>query len=92
MKVLQRARFSRFVPRGVSDLAKQGQAVSAFNFEKLLWLEVDSVDVGKKAKQWRPPQVGEADLAMLQYTSGSTNHPKGTYLVSACLHAVLASE
>ncbi|HEX5715470.1 MAG TPA: AMP-binding protein, partial [Thermoanaerobaculia bacterium] len=40
------------------------------------WLAVDQVD-SSLADEWIPPSAGPDDLALLQYTSGSTATPKG---------------
>jgi acyl-CoA synthetase (AMP-forming)/AMP-acid ligase II len=42
----------------------------------LLWLPTESVTDGA-AEHWHVPDVGPGDLALLQYTSGSTGEPKG---------------
>ncbi len=42
------------------------------------WITVD--DVGADANAWRDPGVEPDDIAMLQYTSGSTASPKGVVL------------
>ena len=76
LKSLQKARFSRYVPGGISSAVKQGQALSAFEFQKLPWLEVDKVDK-TNANHWQRPGIDGSSLVMLQYTSGSTSHPKG---------------
>jgi amino acid adenylation domain-containing protein len=43
---------------------------------RLRWLTTDDLD-GARANDWREPSVGRKDLALLQYTSGSTSSPKG---------------
>jgi acyl-CoA synthetase (AMP-forming)/AMP-acid ligase II/acyl carrier protein len=44
--------------------------------EQLQWVPVDTVgDEG--ADDWEPPEVDADDLAFLQYTSGSTDQPRG---------------
>ena len=40
------------------------------------WLAVDDIP-GETAGEWRDPAVTADTLAFLQYTSGSTSHPKG---------------
>ena len=44
----------------------------------LAWITAD--DVRSDPAQWRDPRVGAQDVAMLQYTSGSTATPKGVML------------
>lgn len=43
---------------------------------ELSWLSVDEID-GHAADAWRRPDGSAADIAFLQYTSGSTSRPKG---------------
>lgn len=40
------------------------------------WINVDEISVDL-ADQWTEPEIGQQDLAFLQYTSGSTGNPKG---------------
>src|ERR1044071_6301105 len=47
--------------------------------ERLQWLDVDGITLDA-AEQWRDPMVAGGDLALLQYTSGSTATPKGVML------------
>lgn len=44
--------------------------------KKLQWLATDNLATDL-AEVWQPPVVTAADLALLQYTSGSTGNPKG---------------
>ena len=45
----------------------------------LRWLNTEQVPVGLDA-DWRQPGITSETLAFLQYTSGSTSHPKGVML------------
>jgi len=46
---------------------------------KLSWLDTEQVPAGIEA-DWRRPNISSNTLAFLQYTSGSTNQPKGVML------------
>ncbi|MEU5403425.1 fatty acyl-AMP ligase [Streptomyces sp. NPDC005963] len=50
--------------------------LAAEGFADVVTLATDRGPVGD-AGAWRDPQLGRDDLAFLQYTSGSTNSPKG---------------
>ena len=47
---------------------------------------VDQVPTGR-AGDWRAEEIGAADLAYLQYTSGSTRMPAGVMITHGCLTA-----
>ena len=42
----------------------------------LRWITTDAI-ADDTARDWQPPQIDGADIAFLQYTSGSTAEPKG---------------
>jgi acyl-CoA synthetase (AMP-forming)/AMP-acid ligase II len=61
-----------------SRLDAQFRAVIAESstLASLNWLSVDQVDEDR-ADEWTPPRVSRETLAFLQYTSGSTQAPRG---------------
>lgn len=44
--------------------------------DRLQWIPLDAVDVAD-ADEWEPPEVASDDCAFIQYTSGSTDRPRG---------------
>lgn len=63
----------------VTDRLAEGLLDDAPGLGALEWLAVDRVD-GASAEAWREPGLRSRDLAVLQYTSGSTGAPKGVML------------
>lgn len=49
------------------------------DLQALNWLNTEQVPAGLEA-EWRDPNINAETLAFLQYTSGSTSHPKGVML------------
>jgi len=48
------------------------------------WIATDELD-DELAGLWQPPETAASDLALLQYTSGSTSDPKGVMVTHANL-------
>lgn len=55
------------------------QSMSRSECSTLQWLTTEDMAPGKEA-DWQKPEIAGADLAFLQYTSGSTSTPKGVML------------
>lgn len=54
------------------------------DLKKIKWLATDSLREGLE-DQWKTPELSPQALAFLQYTSGSTGHPRGVIISHANL-------
>jgi len=50
-----------------------------WDFDKIQWFSTDN-KLPSQASQWQKPEITSESLAFLQYTSGSTDWPKGVML------------
>jgi acyl transferase domain-containing protein/acyl-CoA synthetase (AMP-forming)/AMP-acid ligase II len=57
---------------------------------RLHWIDTETAASEATDASWRPPPVGETDIAYLQYTSGSTWRPRGVMISHANVLANLA--
>jgi len=66
-----------------SEVGSQGSGREDAN-SHLPWIAVDTLP-DAAAEDWEPPEVNPGDLAFLQYTSGSTDRPRGVMVSHANL-------
>src|SRR5215510_9120407 len=57
----------------------QAMARDELDLLALRWIPTERLDE-RNADRWQPPQVSNASIALLQYTSGSTGSPRGVLL------------
>lgn len=65
--------------RGVTERMNDGLLEETPQLKQLKWIAVDEVPLDT-AEQWKAPAIDGSQLALLQYTSGSTGSPKGVML------------
>lgn len=66
----------------LSDLERRFEQTP--DLQELNWLDTRIVPAGLESA-WHEPKIAPADLAFLQYTSGSTSQPKGVMVTHANL-------
>lgn len=72
----------------ISDQLKLESAVVPWT-DQIHWIEVDKIDP-KLTNNMASVNVGPKDIAFLQYTSGSTGHPKGVVITHENIIANMA--
>ncbi len=60
-------------------LSKPSLDAAPEKFRKLRWIAIDG-ESRESAANWRSTGIGAESLAIIQYTSGSTTHPRGVML------------
>lgn len=76
----------------VCDLASAPKLRALLDSLELYEIEVaDPAQLLDEGQTWRCPRLGAADIAFLQYTSGSTSAPKGVVVTHANILANLAA-
>lgn len=70
----------------VNEFAQFADILPEFDgdFPAFQWVATDTLEDGAAAG-WTLPEISPADTAFLQYTSGSTSHPKGVMVTHANL-------
>lgn len=67
------------------QLGRDAEIRRAIGSNSVEWIHADPAD--PPPRQWDPQPIGPMDLALLQYTSGSTSEPRGVMLSHANLIA-----
>lgn len=79
LNIIRDSQSSAVLTTQVIDDMAESLFSSTDQIQKLDWIATDSIS-SKTANAYERPNIQGSDLAFLQYTSGSTSHPRGVML------------
>ncbi len=79
LKLLKQITFVPILKKLAQHYFAKRMDLARWDVEKINWLATDNISL-HLAQQWQPVVVKGDHLAFIQYTSGSTGHPKGVML------------